>query len=62
MKEYGIYNVKTGERKIIFGHYFKNALDRYELDSTEWELEYCEYIDWEKRRKAFFLAAGTLTL
>ena len=45
MKEFGIYNVKTKEEKIVFGYSLKDALDRYGLDSAEWETWYCEYLD-----------------
>ena len=45
MAEFGIYNVKTGEQKIIFGYNFKDALRRQGLDSSEWAISYSEYID-----------------
>ena len=45
MKEFGIYTTKTGEQTIIFGYYLKEAFNRYGLDSTEWAMSYCEYID-----------------
>ena len=45
MKEFGIYNVKTKEEKIVFGYSFKDALNRYGLNSIEWAMSYCEYID-----------------
>ena len=45
MYEYGVYNIKTNERKIFFGYTFENACKRVKADPAEYEIEYVEYVD-----------------
>ena len=45
MYEYGIYNRKTLENEIIYGHNFTNACERNGLNPTEWAMLWCEYVD-----------------
>lgn len=46
MYEYGIRNVKTNERTIIFGYSWNNAVQRSKLDNeADWTIEYYEYVD-----------------
>ena len=45
MYEYGIINIATGERNIIFGYSYQNACRRSNLNPAEWEIDYSEYVD-----------------
>lgn len=46
MYEFGIRNVKTDERNIIFGYSWRDAIRRSKLTNEEdWEIEYEEYVD-----------------
>ena len=45
MYEYGIINIATGKRSIIFGYNFSNACHRCNLNPIEWEIDYSEYVD-----------------
>lgn len=45
MYEFGVYNIITNERKILFGYNATNALKRAELNTEEWQVEYADYID-----------------
>ena len=45
MYEYGIYNIKTNERNVIFGRTFEKACERAKLNPEDWDTEYCDYID-----------------
>ena len=45
MYEFGVYNIITNERKILFGDKSTFALKRAELNTEEWQVEYADYID-----------------
>ena len=56
MKEFGIYNVKTKEEKIVFGYSLKDA-----LTAMDWTAQNGQHgiantsTNKKKRREAFFL-------
>lgn len=45
MFEFGIRNIHTGEEDIMFGYNIADAYRRAKLDTNEWHVTYCEYID-----------------
>ena len=45
MYEYGIYNTKTNERKILFGYTLEKACKRANVNLEDYVVEYAEYMD-----------------
>ena len=45
MYEYTLTHISTGERKIVFGYSWQDAIHRANIQAEDWDIEHEDYVD-----------------